>query len=128
MKRTVAAIALLTAAAIAPATLAATDTLQIRSPFLLNGVTIAPGEYKVAVSPSFDTVELTRGKDVVVTAPCKVGPVDQTVSRDEIHSHKAASGQEEIFRLVLARSRMSVEILPAANMASGTDAHGTETR
>lgn len=123
MKRTLTVLAVFAVAALVSTALAATDTLQLHSPFVLNGVTLSPGEYKIAVSPTLDTVQVTKGQKVVASAPCKVGAIAQSVTRDEVHSRPDASGRDEIVRLVLSRSRMSVEILsPAGNGAGATGA------
>ena len=125
MKRVLLSMAVI-ALASAPAVFATADTLELHAPFVLNGVEIPPGEYRIAVSPSLYSVQFVRGRLPVVTAPCKVSLADPSVARDEVHSRPDAAGREKITRLVLSRSRMSVEILDAASVASGPAASATE--
>lgn len=127
MKRTFASLVLALAAA-ASATFASADVVQLHAPFVLNGVSLPPGDYRITVSPTLDSVQLVRGRQAVVTAPCKVSLADPSVSRDEVHSRPDGSGHERITRLVLTHSRMSVEILDGTSVASGPAASGTETR
>jgi hypothetical protein len=117
MIRQLAALALVTAAATLSTTAGATEPLKIHDAFVLNGVVLAPGDYQVTLSPSLDSVQLTKGHATVVSASCKVSPLVAPVPRDEVHSRTDGQGHDEIVRLVLARARVSVEILNPATAA-----------
>jgi hypothetical protein len=114
MIRQLAAFAFITAAATLGTTAGATEPLKIHDAFVLNGVALTPGDYQVTLSPSLDSVQLTKGHETVVSAPCKVSPLITAISRDEVHSRTDAQGHDEIVRLVLAGARVSVEILHPA--------------
>ena len=114
MKRPLAGLLVLAFASALPAALAAPKALRLGHPFVLNGVVVEPGEYQVELSPSLDTVKLMRGKSVVVTAPCKARAVGESIPSDAVFSHPDSQGRDEIVRLVLASSRMSIEMMPSA--------------
>ncbi len=127
MKHPVAALVVFAFASLAFSAPAPTDRLHVYAPFVLNGVVLPPGEYKIQVSPALDSVEFLVGSKSVVTAPCRVSLADPSISRDEVHSRPDAEGREEITRLMLAHSRMAVEILSPASVASGAARPAAET-
>jgi hypothetical protein len=119
MKRIVVGLLVLLAAVSIPAAEAAQKSLRLGRSFVLNGVVIAPGDYRVELAPALDAVRLMRGKDVVVSSPCTVSPVGGTIPGNEVHSRSDSSGREEIVRLVLAGPQLSIQMLPSPAAAAG---------
>jgi hypothetical protein len=117
MKRPRLSLVLLVAALTIPAAHAAQKSLRLGHPFVLNGVVVEPGEYAVELAPSLDAVKLKQGREVVVSSPCKVSSVEGPSRSDEVHSRLDSRGRDEIVRLVLAGSRMSIEMTPSAEAA-----------
>ena len=115
MKNSILGLAIVTAALTLTAAHAAQDVLRLRQPFVLNGVEVQPGDYRVTVSPSLDSVQLTVGTKVVASSPCKVSPVATPVRRDEVFSRPNAGGRDEIVRLVLSNPARSIEMLPSVS-------------
>ena len=100
MKNSILGLAIVTAALTLTAAHAAQDVLRLRQPFVLNGVEVQPGDYRVTVSPSLDSVQLTVGTKVVASSPCKVSPVATPVRRDEVFSRPNAGGRDEIVNAI----------------------------
>ncbi|HEX4824144.1 MAG TPA: hypothetical protein VFV19_07505 [Candidatus Polarisedimenticolaceae bacterium] len=118
MKRSL-TLALLVAGALAPAALAAPpDLLLLHDPFVLNGVLLAPGEYRFQMSRALDAIEILRDHRVLATAACKATAIVVPVTRDEVHSRTNAAGKEEIVRLVLAHARLDLDLSEPARTAS----------
>jgi hypothetical protein len=119
MKRFIVGMLVLVAAASVPTVHAAEKSLRLGHAFLLNGVVVEPGEYKVELAPSLDAVKLVRGKHVVASAPCRVSLVEGPMRANAVYSRPDSLGRDEIVRLMLADGRMAIEMQPSAGIVAG---------
>jgi len=97
---------------------AAQTTLSLSQPFKVNGAWVASGDYRVELAPSLDSMQLLQGHKVVASSPCRVTLVGGKLAGDEVHSRPDSEGHDVIVAVVLARSRMSIELLPSASSES----------
>jgi hypothetical protein len=118
MKRFIVGMLVLVAATSAPTARAAEKSLRLGHAFLLNGVVVEPGEYKVELAPSLDAVKLVRGKHVVASAPCRVSLTDGPTRADEVYSRPDSLGRDEIVRLMLADTQMAIEMQPSVGIVA----------
>lgn len=114
MKRHLPAVLILAAAVLAavPVANAKKESLRLYETGVVNGVVLEAGDYKVELAPSLESVSFLKGRRVVVSAPAKVRQAEGALLGDAIHYRPGTDGRQEIVRVVLAGSRLSIEIVP----------------
>ena len=106
------AVLLLTASL--PASAQKGQTVHLDRTATVGGASLAPGDYRLELAPSLETVTLYSGKRAVVTSRCKVGLAAGRVYGDAVHFTPAGDGREVVTKLVFSASKLSIEILPPA--------------
>lgn len=117
MKRSSIFLVALAAAVLAaslPVLAASKEKVRLDRSATIGGAVLPPGEYRVELAPSLETVTLFSGRRAIVTARCKVGLAQGRVYGDAIHFAPGAEGSEVVTKLVFSGSRLSIEMLPPA--------------
>jgi len=115
MKRTRPVLLVLAAAILAvslPAFAGSKERVRLDREATVGGAVLGPGEYRIELAPSLETVTFFSGKRAVVTARCKVGLAQGRVYGDAVHFSAGEGGREIVTKLVFSSSRHSIEILP----------------
>ena len=87
-----------------------THELQIYLDGLVHGVRLAKGTYRIGVDPSMRAVSIYRGKELVMTAPCRVSMRGEAVMGTSVAYLPRADGTADIVRIELSRPEYSIDL------------------
>jgi hypothetical protein len=97
-----------------PAGLAKEPSLRIYKAGAVAGTLLTPGDYRLEVAPSLRTVTFRRGKEVILTVPCRVGFLTEPILGDSIYYTAGGDGGETISRILLLDSKLTIDLTEPA--------------
>jgi len=103
------------------------ETIRLDHAVLVGGSVLEAGTYGVEIALGLDAVSFVQGRRVVTTVPCKVGLTQVVYPGNAIHSRTDDSGRDRIVKIVLADSKLAIDLAteaPGAQndpIASATD-------
>jgi hypothetical protein len=94
------------------------ETVKIDRSALVAGSVISPGTYKVELAADMDSVRLVQGERTVVEAPCTVALTPLVYPGNAVHYRDGQGGQDRLIKIVLAGSKLAIELPTEAEGAT----------
>ena len=88
-----------------------TTELELYREAVVNGVTLVPGTYRIAIGSALDSITFFSAKRPVVTASCRVGGVSGRIPGDSVFYVSREDGRQEIVRVVLADRKLAIDLV-----------------
>lgn len=101
-------------------------SLHIYDTVVVEGKTLAPGDYKIEWSDSGSDVQLSilQGKETVATATARVVPVSNAAEHDSYSVASAPDGSKTLTQLFFSGKKYELDIQSASTAPSSQTAAG----
>jgi hypothetical protein len=131
MRKRIASAVLATATLLAGAAHAAAldkkETINLDRAAVVGRNVLPSGSYKIELASDPDTVRFLQAGKTVAEAPCKLGLAAVVYPGNAVHFRTAEKGPDRLTKIVLAGSKIAIEIpAPAGVEADAPIAKGTD--
>lgn len=132
MKRTLVTVFLVSATLLAGAALGAPidkkQTIRLDREALVGSQVLPSGSYRVELASNPDTVKFIQAGRTVAEMPCKLALATVIYPGNAVHFRSSESGPDRLVKIVLADSKLSIEVPASEKELETPIANATDRR